>query len=73
MQLSLPFDFLPFTYIFVSSSVVCLVKIDLEFKAVYSGWIFLKPLEFQPVSKSPSTQAKLIPSSSSGNKVPETK
>lgn len=38
-------------YIVFNFSVVCLLKINLKFKAKYSGWIFLKPVEFQPVSK----------------------
>lgn len=35
LQLSLPFGFLLLTYVFFSSSVVCLTKRELKFKAVW--------------------------------------
>lgn len=42
-------------------------------RAQVQGCVGFFSSHFQPVSKHPSTQAKLIPSSSNGNKVPETK
>lgn len=46
LQLPLPFDFLSFIHVFLVALLLCLVKIDLEFKTLCSGWISLRPLEF---------------------------
>jgi len=72
LQLPLPFDFLSFIHVFFSSSSV--VSCENRPRVQDSmQWLDFSEAIRVLASKSPGIQAKLIPSSSNGNKVPETK